>query len=127
MVLNPIQRSLAQFRRRLLHRRKEFDLIELLAGKSFGKLPSFQVQSLHTSAAALLAQQSRFPGSMKSRLRSERRATSSTSIEPWQPPTEAHRPKREITQGQLPRAGAFDLAHREQEKPEHGLRGFMLR
>src|ERR1700674_6114036 len=127
MMLNPIQRSFSQFRRRLLHGRQEFYLIEFLSRKSFGKLPRLQMQRLHPAAPALLAKQPSFPGCMESRLGAERRAARRASIELWQPSTKSHSPKCEVTQRQLPPPRAFDLANRKQEKTEHGLGRFMLR
>src|SRR5580704_9296039 len=85
------------------------------------------MQGTHAASPALLAKQSRFPRCMKSRLRSERCAASRAPIKLRKPTAQAHAPKRKVTQGQLPGAGAFYFPNRQQQKPEHGLRRFMLR
>src|ERR1700675_2440522 len=127
MMLNPVQRSLSQFRRRLLHRRQELYLIEFLSRKLLGKLPRRQVHWLHAAAPTFLAKQPRFPRRMEGRPRTKLRTTRGASIELRKPSAQTHRPKREITQGQLPRPRAFNFAHRQQKQPEHGLRRLMLR
>src|SRR5580704_16090806 len=127
MMFNPIERSFSQFRRSRLSRRQEFYLIEFLSRKSFGKLPRLEMQRFHSAAPALLAKQPRFPGCMERRLGAERRAACRASMERRQPSTKAHGPECEVTQRQLPHPRAFNLAHRKQEKTEHGLGRFMLR
>jgi hypothetical protein len=79
-MLNPIQRSLSQFRRRLMYGRKELYLIEFLSRKPLGKLPRRQMQRLHAAAPALLAKESCLPRRMKRRLRSEGCTTSRATI-----------------------------------------------
>src|SRR5580658_11363053 len=127
MVLNPAQRSFSQFCCRLLHRLQELYLIELLSREPLSKSPGRQVQRLHAPATALFAKQTCFPRRMKRRLRTERRPTRGASIELRKPPAKPHRPKRKVTQGQLPRPRAFHFSNRKQEKPEHRLRHFVVR
>src|ERR1700676_1379919 len=126
-MLDPIQRSFSQLRRRQLRRGRELYLIELLPRKPFGKLPRLQMQWLHAATPALLAKQPRFPGCMKRWLGTKRRATSGALAKLRKPSAQTHSPKRKITQGQLPRPCTLNLANREQKKPEHGLSRFMLR
>src|SRR5580704_3781874 len=85
------------------------------------------MQGTHSAAPALLAKQSRFPRRMKGRLCSKGGPASGTSIKLRKPASETYRPKRKVTQRQLPCTRTFDFANGEQKQPEHRFGRFMLR
>src|SRR5260370_28778067 len=57
----------------------------------------------------------------------ERLATIGADIEARQPGRQAYGPESEIAEREDGIPAAFDLAHREQDEPEHRLRRLMLR
>src|ERR1700730_3802828 len=96
MILNPVQRSLPQFCRGLMHVFPELNLIELLSRKPFRKLPSLQMIRTHPATPAFLTKQPGLPRRMECCLRSERFPARSASIELRQPSPQAYRPECEI-------------------------------
>src|SRR5882762_12025605 len=56
-----------------------------------------------------------------------RLAALGASIEARQPASQANRPESEVAEREDAIPAAFDLAHREQNEPEHRLRRLMLR
>src|SRR5882672_12230346 len=75
----------------------------------------------------LFADQAGMRRGLVRRLAPERLATLGASIEARQPAREAHGPESEVAEREDAVPAAFDLAHREQDEPEHRLGRLMLR
>src|SRR6202795_2462615 len=75
----------------------------------------------------LFADEAGMPSRLKRRLIPERLAAFGANIEARQPAREAHGPEREVAEREDAIPAAFDLAHREQDEPEHRLGRLVLR
>src|SRR6266478_1878314 len=75
----------------------------------------------------LFADQAGLRRGLVRRLVPERLATIGADIEARQPARQAYGPESEIAEREDAIPAAFDLAHREQDEPEHRLRRLMLR
>src|SRR5882762_8938692 len=85
------------------------------------------MQRLHSRPPALLAKKPGLPWRVIRRAFTERGGAQGAAIKARQPATQPHSPERKVTQGQGPIAGPLNLAHGEQDQPEHRLGHLMVR
>src|SRR5260370_14341397 len=101
-MLDPRQRCLAQFPGAGLHGLLVRDAIQPFSRESFGKIPRFEVQRLHSRPAALLAKKAGLMGIIKSRVLPEGRVASDATVEARQPATHPYAPDGALTPRHAP-------------------------
>src|SRR5258708_33671390 len=126
MVLDPVQRRLAQFLQRRTQALRVLDAVEPFARKSLRKLPGREVYRFHSRTPAILAQKPWLPRRVIRRVSAKLRSARRTAVKAWQPPAQPHGPAVKITQRQSPIPRPFDLADRQQDQPEHRLGPFAV-
>src|SRR5208337_2394458 len=109
------------FPNRPVELRPEFQFIETGSRKAFGQFPALGRNRLHARAAVILAKQSRQPATVIGVLLVEQPSTAAADIEARQPTRQAYGPESEVAERQSPVGAPFNLAHGEQDQPEHGF------
>src|SRR5258708_39383313 len=113
MVLDPVQRRLAQFLQRRTQALRVLDAVEPFARKSLRKLPGREVYRFHSRTPAILAQKPWLPRRVIRRASAKLRSARRAAIESRQPSAQPHRPEGKVTQRQRPIPCPLDFPDRQ--------------